>query len=333
MSMRWKIVIGIVISGAFVAYAVSRVDFAEMGAAFSQASYIWTVPVIISVIVSIAIRALRWRWLLLPIRLFKFPTLFSSVMIGFMANNLLPARIGEVVRAISLSKKHDLSRSAVFATVVGERIFDSIGLLTVFYLSLIFIDYPDILKQAGLVALLMTIAAVIVLYLLKVKTEPTVKIIIRPIKMISLKLADRIESIALKFADGLSVLTEPVPVLIIYLYSVVLWLFTGLTSYLVFISFGLYPSLWASIILLLVSVLAVTLPSSPGYIGTFHAACLFGFDIIESLGMFGEEVSKSVALSFSVVLWSCQFFPITLMGLYYFKKEHLKFGELKEESI
>jgi len=333
MSMRLKIILGILISGVFVVYALSRVDFAEVGEAFSQASYIWTIPVMAGVLLTMVIRAMHWRWLLLPIRLFELNTLFSSVMIGFMANNLLPARVGEVVRAISLSKKHDLSRSAVFATVVGERMFDSIGLLTVFYISLIFIDYPDELKKAGLLALLLTIGAMIVLYLLKVRTEPTIKILLAPFKLVSVRFADRLKSIVLKFTEGLSVLTEPVPVLIIYVYSVILWLFTGVSSYLIFISFGLYPSVWASIVLLLVSVLAVSLPSSPGYIGTFHAACIFGFDLIASLGMFGEEVSKSVALSFSIVLWSCQFFPVTLLGLYYLKKEHLKFGELKEDNL
>ena len=252
-------------------------------------------------------------------------------MIGFMANNLLPARIGEVVRAISLSKKHQLSKSSVFATVVAERVFDSLGLLTVFYLTLFFVDYPDELKKAGLLVLLLTLATLVFLYFLKVKTEIAVKLLYNIVNAVSHRLADRVESILRKFTQGLSIMTSPSSVLVVFIYSVFLWIFTAVSGYLIFFAFDLHPSIWASFILLFVTVLAVSLPSSPGYIGTFHAACIIAFNLIGSLGMFGQEVSKSVALSYSIILWSCQFFPITFIGLYYLKKEHLKFKEIGQE--
>jgi uncharacterized protein (TIRG00374 family) len=332
LKVRWKVVVGLLISAGFLLYALSQVDYPEVIKAFAQASYGWTIPMMITVIITMAIRAARWRWLLSPIKSLRFNTLFSSVMIGFMANNLLPARIGEVVRAISLSRKHSLSRSAVFATVVAERVFDSLGLLFVFFLTLLAIDYPDDLKKAGLFALFLTFLLLIFLYLLKVKTDLAVKLIGDPIRLLSSKLSQKSESILRKFADGLSILTSPGSVVIIFLYSVFLWVFTGCAGYLIFIAFGLYPSLWAAFILLFVTVLAVSLPSSPGYIGTFHAACIIAFSLINSLGLFGQEVSNSVALSYSIILWSCQFFPITVVGLYYLRKEHLSFHEIKHEE-
>jgi uncharacterized protein (TIRG00374 family) len=329
---RWKYIVGIIISAVFLIYALAKVDYAEVVKAFSEASYGWTIPMMLTVMIAMVIRALRWRWLLNPIKTLRFGTLFSSVMIGFMANNVLPARIGEVVRAISLSKKHSLSRSSVFATVVAERVFDSLGLLFIFYLTLLVVDYPDDLHKAGLLALFMTFLMLIFLYLLKVKTDLAVKLISNPVKLISIQLSQKIESILRKFAIGLSILTSPGSIVIIFLYSVFLWIFTGAANYLIFIAFGLYPTIWASFILLFVSVLAVSLPSSPGYIGTFHAACIIAFNLIGSLGMFGQEVSKSVALSYSIILWSCQFFPITFIGLYYLKKEHLSFKEVEQEE-
>ena len=332
MKIRWKVIFGIFISAVFLVYALSQVDYTEVGKAFAGASYIWTIPMMLTVIASMAIRAVRWRWLLNPIKTLTFGTLFSSVMIGFMANNLLPARFGELVRAISLSKKHSLSRSSVFATVVAERVFDSLGLLFVFFLTLFVIDYPDELKKAGLVALFLTFILLIFLYLLKVKTNMAVRLICNFINYFSSKFSQRVESILRKFADGLSILTSPASIVIIFFLSVLLWIFTGLAGYLIFIAFDLYPSIWAAFIVLFVTVLAVSLPSSPGYIGTFHAACIIAFNLIGSLGMFEQDVSKSIALSYSIILWSCQFFPVTFIGLYYLKKEHLSFKQISQNE-
>ncbi|MCP4580224.1 MAG: flippase-like domain-containing protein [candidate division Zixibacteria bacterium] len=331
--VRWKVITGLAISFLFLAYALSRVNYTEMIAAFTDANYWWTIPMMISVVITMLIRAARWKWLVEPIQPISFKSLYSSVMIGFMANNLLPARIGEVVRAVSLSRTHSLSKSAVFATVVAERVFDSLGLLFVFMLTLIFIDFPDELRQASLLVAALTFGVLVFLYLLKGQTDLAVRVFCKPVGFFSGKMADRADSILRKFAGGLSILTSPVSIVVIFLYSVFLWVFTAISGYLIFIAFNLYPDIWAAFIVLFVTVLAVSLPASPGYIGTFHAACIIAFNFIGALGMFGQEVSNSVALSFSVILWSCQFFPVTIIGLYYLKKEHLKFKDIGEGDV
>lgn len=333
MKVRWKVVLGILISAGFLAFALSRVDYAEMADAFSEANYIWTIPMMLSVIITMLIRAARWSWLIKPVQSIPFRSLFSSVMIGFMANNLLPARIGEVVRAVSLSYKHALSKSSVFATVVAERVFDSLGLLIVFFVTLIIVDIPDELQKASILALALTFLLLIFLYLLKFKTSLAVRIICFPLEKISTRYSKRLETILNKFSVGLKILTEPISMIVILVYSILLWAFTAVSGYLIFIAFDLYPQIWAAFMVLFVTVLAVSLPSSPGYIGTFHAACILAFELSGSLGMFGQEVSNSVALSFSVILWSCQFFPVTLIGLYYLKKEHLNIGEMSKEKV
>jgi uncharacterized protein (TIRG00374 family) len=331
MKVRWKFLLGIAVSVAFLVYAFSQVDYVEVIRAFSGAAYIWTVPMMVSVLITMAIRAGRWRLLLRPIRSLTASTLFGPVMIGFMANNLLPARIGEIVRAVSLSRKHQLSRSSVFATVIAERVFDSLGLLFIFWLTFFAIDYPRELRNAGFAVFIFTCAIIVFLYLLKAKTDTGVKLVCIPIGKFSNGLADKAESILRQFAKGLTFLTAPGSMLIIFLYSIFLWAFTAISGYMIFIAFNLHPSIWAAFILLFVTVLAVSLPSSPGYIGTFHAACIIAFNLISSLGMFKNEVSNSVALSYSVVLWSCQFFPVTLVGLYYLRKEHFKLRDIDEE--
>lgn len=333
MRLNWKIILGLLISIASVIYALSHVDFEQVAEAFAKASYIWTIPVMISVIVSMWIRAFRWHKLLLPVQNLNYGTLYSSIMIGFMANNLLPARVGEVIRALSLSQKHQLSKTSVFATIVAERAFDSLGLLTAFMLTLIFIDYPAKLKNAGLFILFISLLALGFLLILKVKTDLAVRITCCPIGALSKIAAAKTESILRKFAVGLTMLTDPRLIIIVYLQSVFLWLFAGISGYLIFLSFDLHPEIWAAFIVLFATALGVSLPSSPGYIGIYHAACIIAFDLINSFGMFSQEVSKSVALSYSIILWSCQFFPVTIIGLYYLKKEHLNFKDISRGEL
>jgi len=333
MRFNWRFVLGLSISAGFIIYAVIHVDFAQLIHVLGSASYVWTVPMMISVILTMWIRAVRWQKLVEPIQRLPVSTLFSSVMIGFMANNVLPARVGEVIRAISLSQKHKLSKSSIIATVVAERAFDSLGLLTVFLFTLLFVDYPAKLKEVGAFIFVTSILLLFFLYLLKTRTDLAVKLICRPVGFISIVYAAKIESILRKFSVGLTILTDPVLILVVFLQSVFLWAFTGISGYLIFIAFDLYPVVWAAYIVLFVTVLAVTLPSSPGYIGTFHGACVIAFNLINSLGMFNNEVSKSMALSYSILLWSCQFFPVTLIGLLFLKKEHLKLKDMDRTGL
>ena len=333
MRLDWKVVAGVLISIGFIFYAVAHVDFIQVRNTFAGASYFWTIPMIATVIISMWIRAVRWRMLLLPLKELKLGTLYSSVMIGFMANNLLPARIGEVVRAVSLSQKHNLSRASVFATVVAERAFDSLGLLIVFLITLIFVNYPAHLRQAGVAILFISVLALVFLFLLKTKTDAAVRFICGPIGIFSIVMSARAETLLRKFSVGLTMLTDPRLIICVLLYSILLWAFSGISGYLIFLAFDLKPQLWAAFIVLFVTALAVSLPSSPGYIGTFHGACIIAFNLINSLGMFDHGVSKSVALSYSIILWSCQFFPVTMIGLFYLKKEHLRFKDFRKKSI
>jgi glycosyltransferase 2 family protein len=333
MRIDWKVIAGLAISLVFIVYLAVRVDYSQVINAFAGASYIWTIPMMLSVVATMWIRAFRWRKLLLPVKDLGYHTLYSSIMIGFMANNLLPARIGEVIRALSLSHKHCLSKTSVFATIVAERAFDSLGLLAVFLISLIFIDYPTKWKHYGLLILLASLLALIFLLILKTKTDTAVKLICMPVGTVSKVFSARVETILRKFAVGLTILTDPWLIIVVFLQSAFLWFFAGISGYLIFLSFNLHPPVWAAFIVLFATALGVSLPSAPGYIGTYQAACIFGINYVNSLGMFGQKVSESVALSYSILLWSCQFLPVTIIGLYYLKKEHLRFKDFKKADI
>src|SRR5690348_14652290 len=110
--------LGIIITLLFVGLLAWKIDLHEVGTALAQANYVWVIPAVCCTLLSYVLRTLRWRIILRPIRPLGFRTLLPVLMIGFMANNLLPARMGELVRAYALGRKTGLSKSLGLATIL-----------------------------------------------------------------------------------------------------------------------------------------------------------------------------------------------------------------------
>ena len=323
MQLRKRFIIGILISLVFLYLAVRKVDFEDLWMAIKNANYWWTVPNMILMVFSTWMRAYRWKFMVNPIKRLKVYPLFTSTMIGFMANNVLPARLGEFVRAYSLGEKAEISKSAAFATIVVERVFDGFSLLFILWITLLFSHFPDWVKRAGNITLILNIALLFTLIFLEVKTEPTLRFFKGVFKFLPSTVSTKASEILYKFTTGLKVFRDWSSILWILVWSLLIWAVIGISNCFIFFAFNLYPPFHASFILLIMVALAVMLPSSPGYIGTFQYACII------ALGLFG--ISQSVAFSFSVVLWVSQFLPITSLGLYYLKKEHLSLKGAREE--
>ena len=125
---RW--IIGIVVSLFFLWVAFRQVsDVGHLAEALGSANYLWLAPAVALYLLGLLVRALRWRILLLPIARIPTGPLFGILSIGFLVNNVLPARLGEIARAILVGRRHGVSRSAALATVVVERIFDGVVML------------------------------------------------------------------------------------------------------------------------------------------------------------------------------------------------------------
>ncbi len=353
-----NVIIGILISAVFVYLAFRRVEFTEIIYSFQHVNYLWLIPNVVIVVVTMVIRAERWRYILQPLRKYEIKQLFPPVMIGFMANNVLPVRLGEIVRAYSLGAKTGESRSSIFATVVIERIFDSLTLMAMFWLVILFIPFPPALRKFVIATLALNVILIIFLIILKHKGESLIGRITGRVPFLPARLAEKIDYILRKFAEGLSIFERYKSLGFIAIWSLILWLVTALSNYFVFMAFGFYPDIAASFILLLFVAAGVLLPSAPGFVGVFQAAVIYAFALLnnlnmigyqltmekirmlssvipafstapiaafgsysESLGLFG--ISKGEALSFSIILWLCQYVPVTLLGLYYLKRQHL----------
>jgi uncharacterized protein (TIRG00374 family) len=324
--MKKKFIIGLLISLIFLYLAFRKVDFTELWNALKGANYWYILPNVVLVILSMWMRAYRWKFMVDPIKKVGMGSLFSSVMIGFMANNVLPARLGEFIRAYSLGGKEKMSRSAAFATIIIERIFDGFSLLFILWLSLLmYPEFPSWVKKASNLFLLMNIATLAFLVLIEVKREFTLKLFNFIFRFLPGSLSSRAGEILDKFIGGLKVFRNIPSLLWILAWSILLWVVVGISNYFIFLAFGQHPAIFASFILLGIVSLAVMLPSSPGFVGTFHAACVASFVVL--------KLNESVSRPFSIILHASQYFPVTLLGLYYLKKEHLSLKTLESDSM
>lgn len=127
---------GIIISAVCSWLFIRKVEWSSLNRAFTEAKYIYVLPTIVIIFVSYYVRAIRWAWLIAPVKKVSLLNLFSVTIIGFMANNVLPARVGELIRPIMIGKRENIRLSTVAATVITERVFDILSIIVLATITL-----------------------------------------------------------------------------------------------------------------------------------------------------------------------------------------------------
>ncbi len=176
-----KLLVGVCISLFFLVLLFRKIDFDKLMLAFKEMDYRYLLPSIAVTFISYYIRAVRWKYLLLPIKNTAMSNLFPSTIIGYMANNILPARLGEFVRAYVLGQKEKIETSAVFATLVVDRLFDGFTVLLLLLITFFTVELPagmenvqSGLKLGGYATLGLYVLVVAFLLVLKKRTVWTI---------------------------------------------------------------------------------------------------------------------------------------------------------------
>ncbi|UFS69703.1 flippase-like domain-containing protein [Geomonas sp. RF6] len=319
-----KLWLGIAISGFFLFLLGRQIEPGKLVAAFRQMDYRFLLPALLLTMVSYFFRALRWKYLLLPIKKTRLSNLFPSTLIGYMANNLLPARLGEFVRAYSLAQKEELKTSAVFGTLVVDRLWDGFTMLLVLLVTFFTVRLPagkehmqEGLATGGYITLAVYLTALAILAVLKKKPALAVRTLsaIPPAKL-GKKLAHLAES----FIQGLQLSTSPREIATIFALSLLVWGTAIWPLDFLLASFDLHFPLTVSMFIMVFLVFAVMVPSSPGFVGTYHYAC------VSALAAF--DVAPERALSVAIVMHGMGFFPVTVIGLFCLWRDKLSLKKL-----
>jgi uncharacterized protein (TIRG00374 family) len=322
------LLIGLGISVVLLWLLFRNINFPELVAALRGANYLWLIPNILFIVLTMYQRAYRWRFMLAPIKRVPFHRLLAATCIGFMANNVLPLRLGEFVRAYSLaSQDRGVTKSASLATIFVERmVFDLVALLLIFgaalYVSKLSLD--DSMKYGLNLAIAIALVGIVMVLILAIKPGQTGRLLATYLFFAPDRVRDVIRNIVVKFSRGLEFLSDVRSVVAVAVQTLLIWLLMGLSNIFVFWAFGFRLTLDASYVLLVVVSISILVPSSPGFVGVYHAGAVW------SLMAYG--ISKEDALSCALVLHAAQYIVVTLMGFYFLKKEHLSLQKLGEEA-
>jgi hypothetical protein len=324
---KWQVGLGVLISIVFIWFALRGLRLDEFWDSVKQANYIWLVPGIGVYFVGVWVRAWRWHYLLGPIKKIPTKTMFPITAIGYMGNNIYPARAGEALRAVILKRKEGVSISASLATIIVERIFDGVVML-----AFVFVNLPELarltgssgfvgnIQQVAVIGTGVFLGALAVFLLAAMFPRVTEKFGLWFIDRLTPKrLHERIISLMNKFLDGLASLRSPFNVLMVFFTSVIIWLLETGKYWFVMHAFDFSVSFFALMLMNGIVNLATTIPSAPGYIGTFDAP---GIAVLTAYG-----VEHSVAAGYTLVLHVALWLPITLLGAYYLAREGIKWSD------
>jgi uncharacterized protein (TIRG00374 family) len=324
---KWQFWLGLVISLVFVYIVVRGLDWSAFLVAVKSAKYWWLIPGVAVYLVGLWARAWRWHYLLRPIKPIPTSKMFPIVCIGYMGNNIYPARAGEVLRAVILKRKEGVPISASLATVIVERIFDGVVML-----AFVFLNLPELARinsDSGFVGDIQSLSiwgaaaflgALGIFLLAAMFPQRTARIGLWFIEHLTPKrLHEKIIGIMNKFLDGLASLRSPANVLMVFVTSVVIWLFETGKYWFVMHAFDFNVSFFALMLMNGIVTLATTIPSAPGYVGTFDTP---GIAVLVAYG-----IDKATATGYTLVLHMALWLAPTILGAYFMAREGIKWND------
>ena len=309
-----------------------RLDFQHTGGELRDADYTYFAPAVLVYFVALAIRSQRWHFLLRHLKAIPARRLFPVVAIGYMSNNVLPVRLGELVRAHFLGEREGISKASALATIGVERVLDGLTLLFLVAVVWPFLPWTDILRSDGgglntlwvalsvLVALLFVLGFVVLFLLASFPALGR-----RAARLASSvgprSIRPKVEQFGYLLVDGLGALRSPRRLLLLCLLSLPVWLTEAATYYILAISFDLDQPFQVVLLVTATSNLATAIPSSIGGIGPFELVAK------STLIAFGVAAEPAVAYSFFVhivALW----LPVNILGLLFLWKENVSLAQL-----
>jgi len=323
-----SVLLGIIISAAFMFVIFREVNIAELTGVLKSANYWWLLPNLFLVVFAMYQRAERWKYMVKPIAKIPYGKLLSATCIGFMANNILPFRLGEFVRAYSLSyKEKKITKSASLATIFVERmVFDLLAMLMILGAIIWFIPtkFDDTFKFGAALALGIAIAGLLFAIVIVMKPEGSGRLLSRYLFFLPEKVREYINDTIIKFSKGLLFLKDWRLTLKVSAHTLFLWLCMGISNIFIFYAFGFDLPVYASYVLLIVVSISILIPSAPGFIGVYHAG------VVWTLRYF--NIDETQAASCALVLHAAQFIPVTLLGFYYVWKEGMSLKQISSEA-
>jgi uncharacterized protein (TIRG00374 family) len=304
-------------------YFSSRgVEFEKVFSELLNAEYIFLFPAIVLILSVSFIRSLRFGILLSPIEKISQRTLFPINCIGFMAIALIPMRIGELIRPYLVSSKTRVPFSSALATIFVERVLDAMVLLTMFLFVITYSQLPQWIVKAVYSVSITFLSLLLFILFLHFKTETALKLLSPLFSRLSENLKIKIIALTRTFADGFKIVGNPKRLFYTIFLSCLIWGFLGLATYSLFFFLNLRLALLSAFVVLLITVIGISLPTAPAFLGNFQFGCILALSYF--------NVPKADAFSFSVIYYFSVVIINVLLGVIFLPFVTFSFVNIKK---
>jgi uncharacterized protein (TIRG00374 family) len=331
-----KATVGLVVTVFFLWVVLKDVDFREVLANIATGNMLLLAASVCVATFGFVIRAVRWQILLAPVLpRSSFRSRFAGVSIGFMANNILPARMGEFARPYAFSRLEPVSITAAFGSLVVERFMDGVILLLFLVIPVFTPAFPEVdalLEGGGLAifqgAVALVLGVLVVLVLMATLPRQFLAVARFVLGFVPGQLAGRVMELLEGLLSSMAIMRDPKLLALGFAWSLFFWTWHGLSFWLGMLAFGIDTGWFSAMFTEAVVGFGVALPSAPGFFGTFHASANFALSTV-----YGVSETQSLAFAFAYHFGG--WIPITVIGLWYAGKLGLSLGDIgsAEEEV
>lgn len=317
--------VGLTLSGLFLWLALRGEDWGAIGESLANVNYFYIALMVPLGIYGLYARSQRWQILLEKTHRRRVPMMpiFSASAIGFMANMLLPFRVGEIVRPYLVARNAGLPQASTFATVVVERVLDLLA-LAVFGLGIVLTaDVPPIVMRLAQLAALAASLTFGGAYVVVVQRERVLPILDQIWKRIP-RVGPALLRLEHEFVDGMAAIADAPTMLRTVVWSLYIWLIVAVSFALGFKATGMdIPFLGGGVTVATIVALAVSIPSAPAFVGQFEWGCKLALEQIHG-------VPGAAAIAYSILVHTTQFLTQVVLGVVFLTREGLSIRDLTE---
>ena len=319
MNKYLKLFLASTLSIAGIYLAFSGENFSSLFNEIYKVNYLGVIAGSIALVSSCYIRAYRWKLIIDPIEEIPLKEIFSSTMIGYFGNGILAFRLGELLKAYSVSKNHSIQVSEVFGTVIVERILDLMMVFLLFFLVIPWYPFQNGLLRLAIITFIGLFFFISILCGLFIYFDLIKKIKKRFSRLSFMKLLSRFVENAI---EGIKTIFQNKNKNKIFFLSLFLWLIYVAITFLLLNSCGIKLTLSNSIIIFILGSLSLGIPALPGSAGTYDASVKYGLVALFS-------IDGSQALNYALISHAVSYFPMVLLGAFYFISSNLSLGDIK----
>jgi len=321
--MKKKMIAGAVLSALLVYLSLRGIDFQGVAEGFRTMRYGYIVPVLGGMLLMHLMRSIRWGLILRPMAKIDQLSLFSVTSVGFLAIIAIPARVGELVRPYLIAQKSCVPISSALGTIIVERVFDCLTVLTILILALFFTPLPPWLVRASILFLLVTVAVLLAMILLITRRDTSLRFLAPLIGRLPARYAGAVNRLIHHFIDGFGMMVSPSLLASVTALSIAMWLADVLVIYLLFLALGFQLPVAAAFVLMIILIVGIAIPTAPGFIGNWHYFCILGLSLF--------DVPRTEALTFAIIYHFLSIGYIVLLGLIFLPFNRFSFSDLRRQ--